>query len=148
MCPKERPSHVLPHMVSDQTARSGTLQQVQDRITTWTKPAGETVVISVVSDLMRSKAELVLGNALLRQQLTVLGRQVKRPRFTGTDCGLMVLLASKLATWRQRYSLCHQTGHCAGIASCSSASGHTNPNVKAAIMRCQPRSSHLSNAWQ
>ncbi|HLY26748.1 MAG TPA: hypothetical protein VKQ72_10440, partial [Aggregatilineales bacterium] len=69
------------------------LQQVQDRITTWSKPAGETVLIGVVSDLARSKAELVLENALLRQQLTVLSRQVNRPHFTRPDRWL-------LATWR------------------------------------------------
>lgn len=77
------------------------LQQVQDRITTWAKPARETVVIGVVSDLTRSKVELVLENALLRQQLSVLSRQVKRPRFTGVDRWSLVVLASKLATWRQ-----------------------------------------------
>ena len=41
------------------------LQQVQDQITTWTKPTGKTVVIGVVNDLTRSKADLVLENALL-----------------------------------------------------------------------------------
>ena len=43
----------------------------------------------------------MLENVLLGQQLTVLGRQEKRSRFTGPDRGLLVLLACKLATWQQ-----------------------------------------------
>jgi putative transposase len=42
---------------------------------------------------------LVLENALLRQQLIVLNRSVKRPTLTATDRGLLVLLASWLRTW-------------------------------------------------
>ena len=58
-------------------------------------------MIGAVSDLTRSKAELVLENVLLRQQLSVLSRQVKRPRFTRPGRWLPVVLASKLTTWRQ-----------------------------------------------
>jgi len=51
-------------------------------------------------DLTRSKPELVLENALLRQQLIVLKRQIKRPKLTWRDRALFVLLASKLRTWK------------------------------------------------
>src|SRR5690348_5994686 len=77
------------------------LQRVQDHIRAWTKPIAHKVVVGVVTDALRSKTELVLENALLRQQLTVLDRQVKRPTFSWKDRWLMVLLTSKLPTWRQ-----------------------------------------------
>jgi putative transposase len=52
-------------------------------------------------DLTRGKAELVAENALLRQQLILLRRQIKRPRYTKTDRLLLVLLARVTRTWRQ-----------------------------------------------
>jgi hypothetical protein len=52
-------------------------------------------------DLTRSKPELVLENMLLRQQLIVLKRQVKRPTLSWRDRSLFVLLASKLPSWKQ-----------------------------------------------
>jgi hypothetical protein len=39
----------------------------------------------VVRDALRSRAQLVAKNALLRQQLLVLHRQVSRPRLTEAD---------------------------------------------------------------
>jgi len=42
----------------------------------------------------------VAENALLRQQLLILRRSVKRPRCTPTDRGLLVLLASRVRAWR------------------------------------------------
>jgi putative transposase len=55
----------------------------------------------MLADLGRSKAELVVENALLRQQLIVLRRQVKRPACTNTDRILLVLLARLVCTWQQ-----------------------------------------------
>ena len=52
-------------------------------------------------DRTRTKSELLLENMLLRQQLIVLRRQVKRPRLTRRDRTLSVLLASRLRTWKQ-----------------------------------------------
>ena len=43
----------------------------------------------------------MLENALLRQQLIVLKRQVKRPALTWRDRALLVLLASKLRMWKE-----------------------------------------------
>jgi putative transposase len=40
-------------------------------------------------------------NALLRQQLIILRRQVKRPACTRTDRMLLVLLARMARTWKQ-----------------------------------------------
>jgi len=45
----------------------------------WTRPDNHTLLLNVVADLARSKAELVLENAFLHQQLITLQRQVKRP---------------------------------------------------------------------
>ena len=40
-------------------------------------------------------------NALLRQQLIILNRQVKKPSFTPLDRFFLVVLASRLANWKQ-----------------------------------------------
>jgi putative transposase len=55
----------------------------------------------MLTDLVRSKSELVAENALLRQQLIILRRQVKRPVCTKTDRMLLVLLARMVRTWKQ-----------------------------------------------
>ncbi len=52
-------------------------------------------------DLAREKSELIAENALLRQQLVILRRQIKRPRYTKTDRLLLVLLARAVRPWRQ-----------------------------------------------
>jgi hypothetical protein len=46
------------------------------------QPACGSLLLTAILDLSRSKADLVAGNALLRQQLAVRRRQVKRPRLT------------------------------------------------------------------
>jgi putative transposase len=50
---------------------------------------------------MRSRADLIAENALLRQQLTILRRQVKRPRLTKADRIRLVLLARCTRFWKQ-----------------------------------------------
>jgi len=62
-------------------------------LTRWTKPLGTSLPLSTLTDLGRSKSELIAENALLRQQLIILRRQVKRPTFTRTDRMLLILLA-------------------------------------------------------
>jgi putative transposase len=76
-------------------------QAANRRLRQWTRPDNHTLFPSVVADLMRSKAELVLENAFLRQQLIVLQRQVKHPAPTPRDRVLLVLLARKLRSWKQ-----------------------------------------------
>jgi len=67
----------------------------------WLRPAATgSLVLGVAADLTRSKAELMVENALLRQQLIVLARSAKRPRLTGADRGVLVLLASRARAWR------------------------------------------------
>jgi putative transposase len=58
-------------------------------------------MLLMLTDQARSKSELVAENALLRQQLIILRRQVKRPACTKTDRMLLVLLARAVQTWKQ-----------------------------------------------
>jgi len=60
---------------------------------------------NVAADLTRSKAELVLENAFLRQQLITLQRQVKHPALPPRDRVLLVLLARKLPSWKQTLTI-------------------------------------------
>ncbi len=71
------------------------------RLIQWTKPPNCPPVAETLSDLARTKAELVAENALLRQQLIILRRQVKRPACTRTDRLLLVLLARAGSRWKQ-----------------------------------------------
>jgi putative transposase len=63
------------------------------------RPSG--VARGFIADLTRSRAELIAENALLRQQLIVASRAVKRPAFRVHEQGLLVLLASLYRGWRQ-----------------------------------------------
>jgi len=57
--------------------------------------------MNIVSDLTRSRTDLILENAFLRQQLIILERQVKRPEPKPGERVLLVLLASRLQAWKQ-----------------------------------------------
>ena len=82
-----------------------TLQRLLDVLTSrfarWTKPLGTSLLLSTLTDRRRSKSQLIAENALLRQQLIILKRQVKRPPITRTDRILLILLARLVHTWRQ-----------------------------------------------
>jgi putative transposase len=80
-------------------------QAVKRRFRQWTKPIDDTLVLSTALDLTRSRLELILENALLRQQLIVLKRQTKRPKLTWRDRALFVLLSSKLRTWKNALAI-------------------------------------------
>jgi len=71
------------------------------RFPRWTNPLTSSLPLSTLADLGRSKSELIAENALLRHQLIVLKRQVKRPTFTRTDRMLLVLLTRLVQTWQQ-----------------------------------------------
>ncbi len=64
------------------------------------RPATGTPSGGTLADLARTKAELVAENALLRQQLIVLRRQVRRPVLTPVDRRRLVLLARLVRRWR------------------------------------------------
>ena len=65
------------------------------------KPPTTPLVIGVFADLTRGKAELLAENALLRHQLLILHRQVKRPAYRKRDRLLLVLLARMVRTWKE-----------------------------------------------
>ena len=71
------------------------------RFVHWAKPLTSSLLLGTLADLARSKSELVAENALLRQQLIILKRQVKRPACTKTDRVFLVLLARVVRTWKQ-----------------------------------------------
>jgi hypothetical protein len=69
------------------------------KLRVWTKPYPQLLNIGTLTDLGRSKHQLMLENALLRQQLIVVSRQVKRPKLTWHDRALVMVLVSRLKTW-------------------------------------------------
>jgi putative transposase len=82
------------------TSKEG-LQSLHRRFIDWTKPTTPSLMVGTLTDLTRSKSELVAENALLRQQLIILRRQVKRPACTQTDRMILVLLARASRAWKQ-----------------------------------------------
>ena len=71
-----------------------------DKLREWTRPNNNSLVSGAVADATRSNAELMLENALLRQQLIVLDRQLKRPKLSWRERCIMVVLASQLRNWK------------------------------------------------
>jgi len=80
---------------------AATLRAVHARFLRWTKPATRTLVRGAITDVTMSKAALMAENALLRQQLIVLRRQVKRPVFKPHDRLLLILLARLVRSWQE-----------------------------------------------
>ena len=66
------------------------------RIRLHTKPNTHSLLHSAALDLTRPRSQLMLENALLRQQLIVLQRHAKRPPLDWPDRALFVLLAGRL----------------------------------------------------
>jgi putative transposase len=78
------------------------LQPLHHRFRDWTKPdTAASLMVGTLTDLGRSKSELVAENAILRQQLIILRRHVKRPVFKKSDRVLLVLLARAVRAWKQ-----------------------------------------------
>ena len=75
--------------------------RVQQRLSRWTKPTSNSLFVGTLNDLARTRAELVAENALLRQQLVIFHRQVKRRACTRTDRLLLVVLARAVRNWTQ-----------------------------------------------
>lgn len=63
-------------------------------------PARVSVVRGLLHDAVRSRSELVAENALLRQQLIVAMRRVKKPRFAAHERGLIATLTRLLPRLR------------------------------------------------
>src|SRR4030066_2298843 len=67
----------------------------------WSKPATLSLISGIFSDLTRNRSDLIIENALLRQQLIVLNRQVKRHQITNRDRFRLILLAHFTRFWKQ-----------------------------------------------
>ena len=105
------------------------------------------VFAGLVADITRSRTELLTENALLRQQLIVASRKVKRPLFKAHERGFVVLLASLLPHWRNALLLVKPETvlrwHCAGFRlfwrwkskHTKSCSSRVDPEVIALIQR-------------
>jgi hypothetical protein len=77
------------------------LQAVEVRMKTWTQPAPDRPIKGVVTDLFRSRKDLVAENAFLRQQVIVLNRQKSgRAQLTPHDRRVLVLLAHRVGGWK------------------------------------------------
>ena len=94
----------------------GCLDALTSRLTRWTKPLGTSLPMATLTDLGRNKSELISENALLRQQLLILKRQVKRPACTKTDRLLLVLVARLVRAWQQAH-ITRSTRHSARLPS-------------------------------
>lgn len=73
-----------------------------NRLRNWTRPIHPTWLLSGgVVDATSTRAELIAENMLLRHQLIVLQRQVKRPKLTWRERIMIVLLAGWMGEcWR------------------------------------------------
>jgi putative transposase len=76
------------------------VKKLETQVKAWTKPVTDNLIGGTAADLVKSKEQLVMENALLRQQVIVLKRQVARPRLTARDRSLMVVLASRVKDWK------------------------------------------------
>ena len=72
-----------------------------DGMVRWMKPRSTSLLPGTIADFVKGKPELLVQNALLRQQLIILRRQVKRPVCRKTDRFLLLLLARMTQTWKQ-----------------------------------------------
>jgi putative transposase len=88
-------------ITSLQRLKDSCLDALSSCFARWTKPIRTSLPLSTLTDLGKSKSQLIAENALFRQQLIVLRRQVKRPTFTRTDRILLVLLVRLVRTWQQ-----------------------------------------------
>ena len=74
---------------------------LQERFSRWIKPPTTSLLLGTLADVTRGKSELLAENALLRHQLIILHRRIKRPVYRKTDRFLLVLLARMVRTWKE-----------------------------------------------
>lgn len=87
---------------------------VKKTIVGWARSTGAAImrlveptatIAAAARDVVRPRSELVAENALLRQQLIVVRRKIKRPPLNDADRILMVLLAKLDQAWRDALHL-------------------------------------------
>ena len=117
---------------------------IQQKFIALTKPSTKSPLPGAVMDLTKSKPALLAENALLRQQLLVLNRQVKHPKFNPNDRFLLVILASLVCNWKQALLILkpdtllgwHRQGFNDKALNCS---GSSNLNLKAVNPELTPK---------
>jgi putative transposase len=78
------------------------LRFVESKVRDWKRPdTAAPLLLGLMADLTRSKRELLAENALLRQQLIVARRQLKRPKLTPRDRLSLLVLACFAKYWRE-----------------------------------------------
>jgi putative transposase len=75
--------------------------EIQEGFSRWIKTRTTSLLLGTFADMTRGKSELLAENALLRQQLVILRRQIKRPAYRKRDRLLLVLLSRMVRTWKQ-----------------------------------------------
>ena len=131
------------------------LHWLQERIKHWIKPATSVLIIGILSDLTHSHTDLVVENALLRQQLIVLNRQVKRPQLTNPDRFRLVFLShfttlimnSQFAYRCNSKSKVHKKSCCARCWLCFASKRKNISNVSVAHMFCLCYKAHNGCRW-
>ena len=115
----------------------------------WTKPLSTSLLLAALPDLGRSKSQLRAENALLRRQLIILSRQVKRPAYRKADRLLLVLLARLVRTWQQAH-ITRSTRYeaRAPIVSSFAWSGSTGQRPLLISRKEPQKPSHGSGRWQ
>jgi hypothetical protein len=53
------------------------VRKIEEQVKTWKKPASDSLIGGTAADLVKSKPELIVVNAFLRQQLIVVTRHAK-----------------------------------------------------------------------
>jgi len=96
---KEKP--VFPVLIPTKQRLALRFHALYDGIVRGMKPRSTSLLLGTIADLARGKSQLLVENALLRQQLIILHRQVKRPTCKKTDRFLLALLARMMRTWKQ-----------------------------------------------
>ncbi len=74
--------------------------RARDTLRNRTRPKASEVIMGVAADLLRPKAQLLVENALMRQQLIVLKRSVKRPMLQRRDRLILVALSRLNSAWK------------------------------------------------
>ncbi len=76
-------------------------QAVERRVKAWTQPAPDRAIKGVVSDLFRSRKDLIAENAFLRQQVIALNCQKQgRVQLTPHDRRVLVFLVHHVGGWK------------------------------------------------
>ena len=135
---------MLIHFVFLWTSLSNWCQKL---IKHWTKPAPPSLVVGLLSDLARSRTNLVVENALLRQQLIVLNRQVSDLTLPITTVSSSFYSPAVPGFGNKRFTFFNLTHSCIGIESCFVSIGGGNRRASRTTPSFQLRPSRSSERW-